>query len=939
MITLNNKSPFSLSNWHSLIGFFLVLIFLYFSFQIKDQVYADSGAIEIDMFVNSGGRTNLWVNDQSKPPLTANLEKNVRKKYVFKGIYEDIKYLRIDPVPGTSNKVVKIFNVEIKGADGRGIKLSPEDLGSWTAYGSNGTKILNDGIEYLTGENTILVSERKYDIFTYYPKILHSFIDYISRINSLTSLLMFLFFGLIFLGISNKSWINIPLVFAIVISLHFASKYLAQNNYGSISVDKSVGLAAFSGHSLTPNSHYILFMVLMSFLIPLAFSRFCKVKNKIDIPVENNEKINSTTSEIFIIFLFTSIFLFPDFSSISPRNVIAWGGMYVPNWDSDNAVAWAYMVSEGLLPFKDFWYPYAFSFLYDFMQPWGFLFQYLVTISLLTALYFLVKKITGGLILAGAVCISVILLGGFPSQNILIFPQPERHLLPFVIALSFLIAINSHKPKYWIYLFSAVTCGAILLEPSQVVYAAPSILVVCCLYLFQKTELSLKRRAKVIFLIFLMPALFLSLLLLLICLFQQEASKNISDMYLQMQSISNYMAVPTGIDTSIGSYADFRYFLICSPFIFFTFGFFKYLNGNSSSRILHQAIMVVSLIGIFQLQKHIVRPINWALFYSLFLSTIFYISYILNGKNKLKIFFTNFMLGVFFMILVNTGSLNNISNKLSTIYSRFVNAKLEISKSFSEDNYYANKLFSSKRLRAYDEELKLVKYLNLDTPGAPKFYSMPDNPILYVIAKKIPPYQINGFSMSPVFEQKKIVEFLKNNDITYIVIDPSKNSIDGFSYTVRLPELYKFAVKNYSIDKEFGKFYIAKKASNNQQINLDAWSKVIGSEVNLGYIPNYSKIIDELNSEKCIVECESILKVKIPTGNYDSNISIPVVVKGVKFTIKFSRKPELGIIYIPLDKIWFWPTDGNVKNFDFIESQVNNFGIDIIRVNKSNKLY
>jgi hypothetical protein len=899
------------NNSYLLLSFFLALLILFFLSSMKQQINADSGSIIIDMRISADGQANLWVNDQTKPPFTNKIISNERRQYQFPGITGDIKYIRIDPMPGVSGQTIKIYGIEIKGANGEGNKLTPKEISSWNVYGGPSGQLKEGFVEYVTGPNTSLVSETSYSLVTFYPKFVHKISDIINSLDNLNIILMMLTALLIVCSLSRYCYAHVLILIFTIFYLSIFSKFIAHINFGSIPVDRAVGLAAFNGQTLFPGKVFIL-LSFFSAVVGSALLLFLDKRRKVtSLNSITNNYSNVSWWGFFAILIFGFICFIPNIDNLAPRHSIVWGGMYVPFWDSDNAVTWAYMIKNGLIPFKDFWYPYAFSYLFDLAQPWGGLFQCAVTVLLLMATYYLVATIAYGKNWAGLFFTVFIVIGGIPAQNTLPFPQPERHLFPFVVSLAYLLISSKTRKNINIYLFWIASCLSLALDPSQIIYAIPSIGLIFGLNLYKNRKDDWKIIIRNSIFDFSMPIVFFALIISY--LYLNGITTNMEKFYFEMGSISNYMAVPTSLNTTIFDYLDFRYFLVSAPFLFFGIGLFEFLSPKNLDKTISGAIMVVSLVGITQLQKHIVRPIDWSLFYSSAFGICLYSAFILKRNLLSARVIIGSVLGIFLAIIINSGQFDQLKIKFKSTFINFEKTNFLLLGNQDAREAFANNLFSSEKLRAFKDERALIQDLSNYPSGAQSFYSPTDNQILYVLAGMRAPYQINGFNMSPIFEQEKTIDYLKINNIKYLIIDPSKLNFDGFSYAVRLPILYRYMYRNYVFSHEFGKYKIFQLKKPGEKLSLKKWISVLGSEVNLGYIPNFSTLTYD-NVSSCNDDCNDILKISLHTNVQDKLIKIPFESVNQKIYVTFIAKKNNLNYQINLNRLWFWDDDFTAKD-------------------------
>jgi hypothetical protein len=259
---------------------------------------------------------------------------------------------------------------------------------------------------------------------------------------------------------------------------------------------------------------------------------------------------------------------------------------------------------------------------------------------------------------------------------------------------------------------------------------------------------------------------------------------------------------------------------------------------------------------------------------------------------------------LFFSYSYITGSLFYFSDR----FYKF-EEKLGYSIKSTQDSYrhnYQNFNKFAPNLAAYKDEKKLIEILSSKYKN-PVFYSLPDNPILYLIANNNPPYQINGFNLSPIFEQQKIVNYLKKDQIEFIIIEPNKNYIDGFSYAVRLPLVYRYVAQNYIFDFETSRFMVFRLKKSSEIVDINNWKRALTNNVDLGFLIPYSKkpIAQYLD---CFSECVEYLRISLPKL-HENRLNLNFDSKYGNFKVLFDAKEGQNIFWLRLDRLWFYRED------------------------------
>ena len=129
-------------------------------------------------------------------------------------------------------------------------------------------------------------------------------------------------------------------------------------------------------------------------------------------------------------------------------------------WDTSNIVAWQGFVGMGLVPMKDFFYPYGFQWLYS-LRSIGPLFQWLAQIAMLATVAWALFRLTGGRTIRVLACVLAVSLVGAWS------PYLWRYLPALLVPLSYgAVGAATHRRLTREHLiFGAVCLLAALIEP------------------------------------------------------------------------------------------------------------------------------------------------------------------------------------------------------------------------------------------------------------------------------------------------------------------------------------------------------------------------------------------------------------------------------------------------------------------------------------------
>lgn len=178
--------------------------------------------------------------------------------------------------------------------------------------------------------------------------------------------------------------------------------------------------------------------------------------------------------------------------------------------------------------------------------------------------------------------------------------------------------------------------------------------------------------------------------------------------------------------------------------------------------------------------------------------------------------------------------------------------------------------FKAKNLPINELQIKVREFMNQQQGFNGKIYSLPFEPIFYIIFTQKPPPYFTLYESSPLFAQKEIIKYIEKEQIDYIVYNTSAREFDFVPNYLRGVTLYKYILNNYTVDSQLGNYLILKR--HHKQIDFFESLQSVGNpdletyllNVNLGHLPRsegiYKNNLLASNSD-VIFKGESIAKV------------------------------------------------------------------------------
>jgi len=160
---------------------------------------------------------------------------------------------------------------------------------------------------------------------------------------------------------------------------------------------------------------------------------------------------------------------------------------------------------------------------------------------------------------------------------------------------------------------------------------------------------------------------------------------------------------------------------------------------------------------------------------------------------------------------------------------------------------YSNTCFNTGLMNSYSSKnndyVKIVNLLKSQPIFNGKIYAYhPGDSTFYILLKQKPPYFDGVFEDNSVSTQEKMIQYIKANNIEYVTLDLSKDSLqDGVPHYIREPIEFKYILNNYSPWLIIGNHLILRKSSQDffseQLLNKISLYKKYLLSVNLAVIP------------------------------------------------------------------------------------------------------
>jgi len=573
---------------------------------------------------------------------------------------------------------------------------------------------------------------------------------------------------------------------------------------------------------------------------------------------------------------------------------------FPPGWDDANLYLWSYLYQTGALPFRDFWYPYGNQIAGTGAFPWGFLYERVYSTSLfivsLVSFYLIANRLPGRAIMMFAIWFGLyhqrVILG---SRYALLVP----FVLTYVVARKETARLSLAHVAFW----SCILIG-LMGSLDVLIYAGLVLFVVIALDAFRDWRLFWETLGPRLVREFAVPAGLILGYLILTAINGQLPG--ILGFFLNLSRVSSYAATPSSLDDWVALRVLDDGFLMWSVPLLLGLGIYSYLTDPPERKDVGLSVLLLgcsTLMLFYKLQVHQ----GYAIFLGVDVPIAAWLVLVFARHRRMTSFQSCIVilaLGTVFGSLVKTGA-------WKTFYQHFEHPSVlwnDAKALFQESSFsreYVVRRWDLKNFRQHPELLAVVDAIRPKLSANPNdLFTISDDSMLYIMARKRPPYYTNLYDGSFLGAQERTVSWLRTNRPSVVVYNVRHQDVFGIPAVVRDPLIFEEVILNYVVDRRIGDYAILRRRTAGEAVDLPFWADVLG-EVNLGQLPHNTSFSQ---FEECgnANDCAEFLQItpKYPVDQ-PAEAMVDVAVDAHRFRIRFQLVPG-GDEVIPLERLWFW---------------------------------
>ena len=871
----------------------------------REVIHAD-----VEMTVSGGQLARLYFNEQWAKPISVPLDLNARKRYRFDGLPDKISYLRLDPGNAREARVV-LCSITIRRGAVLLRRFSADDIRAWTfvemsnAGSENGCLVLRTattGGRLFTNMN--VSAGPRSALVTYLTTAVRN--PHIFALGFTGAFLLFLLAGL-----TRRTFLADAAAVALTAAAAFPVAWLAMRLPGSPPpVAQAVGMSSYLGRSKLVEHLASVFLLALAVAAGWAAGRI----RSASVPVLENHGTSPAkprwvrwTVHVLVLLVLAALMQPSLPAALDEMKRQTFG---VQQWDSETYMTWWYFTAAGRVPGRDFWYPYAGSYLHMAPFPVAQIEVFLYTVIVLWLFYLGLAGLVGGRLRQALAVFGLVLI----PLVLNIFFEWTRYLLAVILVLWYLRTVQAKGPRFSASAALAFVSGLVFFyEPAQVIYASAAIALYVVLSIPRPVRV--RRLAAAVLEIAKRQLLIAGIPMAIgigaatLILAAEGMLGGVISVYRSMDVQSVYGAWPAPIDLWALPVLRFETVFLLS-ILLAAVAARRWLAEKDEAEPALAALLLLGAAGFLVFQKQIVRPHIWDSVQMFpFLMLVVYVLAVWRKRTMAQGIVVGCFAGCALAMTVNQGAagwlLRRIagSPRVAAINTGF------LARGAPGAAHATLDLFTPERLTGFADENSALRALaaRYGMTGKDRIFVLGDDSLLYVLRRQDPPYMINLYNGSPIDEQERTVKWLERNRPRFVLWDPDNASFDWVPNVVRTPLIYRYVVDRYAYLGSSGRFHLLGLRAAGAPPDFAYWRHALGPVVHMGRLPAISRLSDYPECRAGRSPCTDVLIVHFEAQPPpESKAAVRVETSGGPMELRFDVERGRRDYVFNLDRQWFW---------------------------------
>jgi len=607
------------------------------------------------------------------------------------------------------------------------------------------------------------------------------------------------------------------------------------------------------------------------------------------------------------------------------------GGAVPYSWDESNLTAWQGLVQMGLVPMKDFFYPYGYQWLYT-DGNFGPMVAWFAQVAMLAVAAWSLWRLTAGSVWRVLACLVALLLVSYWGAD------TWRYLPALLVPLSYagLEPGTRNRLGYEHLWFFAACLLAALVEPDLLAYGlVGAVLVFVGRIVSERLPLAPRRIAMAVA-IDAVPVVAAVGLTLFIWIATGTAAGNLR-FYAGFSAVSSSSAPnerlygPLGLmvlhPTAYSLYAAI-------PALLATAGFLCVWFSREHGSTVGTLLLGGSGASLVMLLKHLVRPVGDLMLIIPLIVLLWAVILVWRASSVARAIACGLAVAALYTMLDETGGLK-FSQVVTTSVASPVHAVRSVQVAFDQRARVAaaEARISPARFAGWPDLVIAGYYTGtVKTRPLPPFAIIGDSAETYVLLGQRPPWETDLYDAAPVSEQDAMLQALARRHPQYVIWRRDVY-IDGVPYDVRDPLIFSWMIRNYVPVQHFPTVDILGRRPSGGPPVTAFWTRELGTTVQLGYIPSFSSAA---SAPRCGGGPGCVPYVLMRGTRRVPMLRVKLSGGGASYTVVFNSRAGVAGYPIRADRLWFWPLlRGPAK----VVSLTRGYTAHIVRLRSGDNLY
>ncbi len=600
------------------------------------------------------------------------------------------------------------------------------------------------------------------------------------------------------------------------------------------------------------------------------------------------------------------------------------GQQYIPQFDASNNLAWTSFVARGLVPMKDFWYPYGNLLMFQSTLVGGavlfFCYQAMAIFGYVWAFW----KLSNGRPVV--TCLAVLgLVLAIPLVNVAYSPITEfwRYGVAFMVSICFCVmrAADVRRARLWARLvFSFMVLIVAFVEIDLIAYAAIGALAALLFEILTRMWrpdrapvelLGWRRWGTQLAADLVGPALAVGTFVIVSAVRGQLG--NMIAFYLHPGTLEAYSAAPVSLIGGLSPYS-LGVELVWLPAVALGGAVvLRWAGPDPRHALLSSMLVAVSGAGALLLLKNAVRPITpdltLVMILIVLLGMVAASDRVLRAPRLVAPIALGLVAGLFAATVVIAGEAPALTTGVRTLPDRVVHDVATIIHQSPSDRATETARFDSLHFDAYHDQLDVAGAIKPSVGrSSTNLFVLGDEPVLYVLLHQLPPWETNLYNTSPIADQRHVVSWIRMHRPAVVVFAPA--TIDGVPSQVRVPLVFEEVVANYVPERVVDGYDILRRTFRGAKPSASFWVHRLGQVLELGAIPDLEAPLPAAGPDTTLTP---VLRVRSIGAHPNGLVRIPLVFGHAFVTVEFRSSPARTTYEIPVNRLWPWALSHHVR--------------------------